>query len=128
MVWSELVPEAQWELGKPATPLPFGGGDRCPVGTRRVVRVAWAGGVTKPGGGEIDDEERSAYRVLTTLADGELVELTPDAIADRGDGDNNHLLCLDSDGVPTEVAFPAGLMTDPREDLNPATRVTVTAY
>ena len=39
MVWSEVVPEPEWELGKPATSFPGGGGDGCPLGTKQVVRV-----------------------------------------------------------------------------------------
>ncbi|KPK37350.1 MAG: hypothetical protein AMJ65_14785 [Phycisphaerae bacterium SG8_4] len=128
LVWSEVVPERDWELGKPATPLPFGGGDRCPIGTQQVVRVTWAGGVTKPGGEEIDDNEREAYRVTMSFGDEGEAELVPYAIGDRGDGDNNHLLCLDRAGLPLRVDFPAGLVTDPREDLNPSTRIEVTMY
>ena len=52
-------------------------------------------------------------------------ELVPFAIGDLGDGDNNHELCLDRAGLPLHVDFPAGLVTDPREDLNPRTRVDV---
>jgi hypothetical protein len=125
MEWSEVVPESQWELGKEATSIPFGGGDGCPVGTTQVVRVTWAGGVTKPGGDEIDDSEREAYRVTLLLEGDEETEVVPFAIGDRGDGDNNHELCLDRAGVPIRVDFPAGLVTDPREDLNPATRIAV---
>ena len=128
LVWSEVVPERDWELGKPATPLPFGGGDRCPIGTQQVVRVTWAGGVTKPGGEEIDDNEREAYRVTMSFGDEGEAEMVPYAIGDRGDGDNNHLLCLDRTGLPLRVDFPAGLVTDPREDLNPSTRIEVTMY
>ena len=128
LVWSEVVPERDWELGKPATPLPFGGGDRCPIGTQQVVRVTWAGGVTKPGGEEIDDNEREAYRVTMSFGDEGEAEMVPYAIGDRGDGDNNHLLCLDRAGLPLRVGFPAGLVTDPREDLNPSTRIEVTMY
>ena len=126
MVWSEVVPEPEWELGKPATSLPFGGGDRCPVGTQQVVRVTWAGGVTKPGGQEIDDDEREAYRVTMSFGDEGETELVPYAIGDRGDGDNNHQLCLNRAGLPLRVDFPAGLVTDPRDDLNPATGVEIT--
>jgi hypothetical protein len=127
MVWSEVVPEAQWELGKAATSVNFGGGDGCPAGTEQVVRVTWAGGVTKPGGQEIDDVERAAYRVTMSLGDNGETELVPFAIGDRGDGDNNHELCLDRAGMPVRVSFPAGLVTDPREDLNPDTSISVTA-
>ncbi len=124
--WSEVVPESQWQLGKAATSLPWGGGDGCPPDTKEVVRVTWAGGVTRPGGDEIDDAERQAYRVTISLGDGDETELVPFAIADLGDGDNNHELCLDRPGLPVSVAFPAGLLTDPREDLNPATSMEVT--
>ncbi len=123
MVWAEVVPETQWELGKPATSFPGGGGNGCPVGTEQVVRVTWAGGVTKPGGDEVDDVERAAYRVTMSLGGGKESELAPFAIADLGDGDNNHELCLDRAGVPLSVEFPEGLVTDPREDLNPYTKI-----
>ena len=126
LVWAELLPEAEWTLGRPATNFRGGGGSSCPVGTKQVVRATWAGGVTKPGGQDIDDLEREAYRVTITLGDGEQVELPPFAIGDLGDGDNNHELCLDTTAKPVRVEFPAGLMTDPIEDLNPATSITVT--
>ena len=76
------------------------------------------------GGDEIDDVERAAYRVL--FENGE--ETAPMAVADLGDGDNNHELCLESDTPVRRVSFPAGLLTDPREDLNPATSVTLGAH
>lgn len=127
MVWSEVVPEPEWELGKPATSFPGGGGDGCPLSTKQVVRVTWAGGVTKPGGQEIDDLERRAYRVTMSFEGEGETEVKPFAIADLGDGDNNHELCLDRVGLPLHVDLPAGLVTDPREDLNPRTRVQVTS-
>jgi hypothetical protein len=125
MIWAEVVPEDQWEIGKAATPLPWGGGSGCPVGTKQVVRVTWAGGVTKPGGDEVDDTERLQYRVTVLQEDGSTVEVTPFALADLGDGDNNHRLCLDVAGIPQSVFFPAGYMTDPREDLNPETTLAI---
>lgn len=123
--WAEVVPEDQWRVGQAATGLPWGGGSGCPEGVTQVVRVTWAGGVTRPGGGEVDDGVRQRYRVTVLDASGETVEVAPFALADLGDGDNNHLLCLDVEGRPLTVAFPAGLLTDPREDLNPATSVEV---
>ena len=126
MVWAEVVPESQWELGGAGTSFPGGGGDSCPIGTKQVVRVTWAGGVTKPGGEEIDEVERAAYRVTASFGDDGETELVPFAIGDLGDGDNNHQLCLERAGLPLRVDFPAGLLTDPREDLNPGTRVEVT--
>ena len=125
LVMAEIVPPEEWEIGKSATRFPFGGGSGCPDSTRQVVRVVWNGGVTKPGGGDIDDLERAAYTVfLGGEGDGQ-AEVTPFAVGDLGDGDNNHELCLDTERPPIRVAFPAGLVTDPREDLNPATEVAV---
>ncbi len=128
LVYAEIVPESEWELGKPqATGINFGApGDGCPEGTQQVVRVVWAGGVTKPGGDEIDDVERIAYTVFVLDGDEEPTAKTPFAVADLAVGDNNHELCLDTTAKPMRVEFPAGLMTDPIEDLNPATSITVT--
>ena len=126
MVWAEIVPEAQWELGKEATSLPWGGGERCPVGTRQVVRVTWSGGVTKPDGADpADDEERQLYKVAIMRTGGAMAFITPFALADLNDGDNNHLLCLDTTDSVTSVSFPAGHLTDPREDLNPDTTLSL---
>ena len=51
--------------------------------------------------------------------------VTPTALADLGDGDNNHLLCLDTADTPVSVSFPGGIFTDPNDDLNPATSVAI---
>lgn len=122
IVLVDVVPDAEMKIGQAATRLPWGGGDGCPEGSAMALRVTWEGGVTKPGGAEVDDLERAAYAVRFQDREG---TVPPDALADLGDGDNNHLLCFDTIGVPAEVAFPAGLMTDPREDLNPATNYIV---
>ena len=127
LVLAEVVPKAQWALGSTASNLPFGGGDGCPLGTQQVVRAVWSGGVTKPGGDEVDAVERAAYRVWVTDEQGVEQPITPFAIGDLGDGDNNHELCLDAQGDPLRVEFPAQRMTDPREDLNPATSIAVSA-
>ena len=126
MVLAQVVPESEWEVGKEATRLPLGGGSGCPPETKQVVRVTWQGGVTKPGGAEIDDKERLLYKVIVLDGDGTKAEVTPFAIADMGDSDNNHRLCLDVDGAPLSVSFPAGHLTDPREDLNPKTTIAIT--
>ena len=126
MVWAEIVPEAQWELGKQATKLPWGGGSRCPVGTKQVVRVTWSGGVTKPGGRDsADEKERQLYKVTIVRPRGAKNVITPFSLADLNDGDNNHLLCLDTTDSATSVFFPAGNLADPREDLNPDTNISV---
>lgn len=124
MVFAEMVPESEWELGKSASRP--AAGSSCPVGTAQVVRVVWAGGITKPGGDEVDDNERAQYRVTVQDADGRERSLVPFAMGDLGDRDNNHELCLDTTDKPIAVQFEAGFVTDPREDLNPRTRIAVT--
>lgn len=101
-------------------------GDDCPSeGIVQAVRVVWAGGVTLPNGGEPGDAERDLYRVTVRAADGTERDIAPVALADLGDGDNNHLLCLDTADTPVSVSFPGGVLTDPNDDLNPATSVAV---
>jgi hypothetical protein len=91
----------------------------CPAGTVQRVRVTWDGGVTAPGQADSGDAQRTAYTV--TMSDGR--EVTPAALANLGDMDNNHLLCLDTTGVPVRVAAQAGLFADPNGDVNPGTSV-----
>jgi len=126
LVLAQIVPAEQWDLEKTASPLPFGGGSGCPINTQQVLRVTWDGGVTKPGGAEIDDKERQLYQVAVMQENGHKTEISPFALGDLGDGDNNHELCMDVVGTPVSVSFPAGYLTDPREDLNPDTAVEIT--
>lgn len=126
IVRAEIVPVSQWNLGAIATSLPWSGGSRCPTGTQQVVRVTWGGGITKPGGEPADDQERALYKVSVESAAQSPRDVTPFALADLNDGDNNHLLCLDTRDPAIGVSFPAGHLTDPREDLNPATTMAVT--
>ncbi|MEL6103025.1 MAG: hypothetical protein AAFR68_17155 [Pseudomonadota bacterium] len=101
-------------------------GADCPsVGIQQALRVVWAGGITLENGDEPGDGERDLYRVTLRAADGVEREITPTALADLGDGDNNHLLCLGTADTPISVSFPAGVLTDPNDDLNPATSVAV---
>ena len=127
IILAEVVAKDNLKLGQPPTQLPWGGGSGCPVSTKQVVNVTWAGGVTKPGGDEPDDVERIQYQVTMQQADGSEADVTPFALADLLDGDNNHRLCLDVDGTPKSVSFPAGYLTDPRDDPNPDTQMEVTA-
>ncbi len=101
------------------------GDDFLTEGVAQSVRVVWAGGVTLEGGDEPGAAERDLYRITVRATDGTEREVTPVALADLGDGDNNHLLCLDTADAPISVSFPAGVLTDPNEDLNPATSVAV---
>jgi hypothetical protein len=117
MILAETVPPKNWSLG---------GRGNCPGdGIKSIVRITWVGGITKPGGDEIDEREMQLYRVTARHADGTVESLTPVAVGDLNDNDNNHELCLGVDAEPLSVFFPAGVLTDPNEDLNPDTEVTV---
>lgn len=119
LVYAEQVTQDQWTRATRGTSCPSDG-------LVQVLRVAWAGGVTKPGGDEVDDVVREQYSVMLADDDGVEQTLTPFALADLGDGDNHHLLCLDTAGTPLSVTFAAGYLTDPNEDaLNPQTTVPV---
>ncbi len=102
-------------------------GSSCPeAGVLQAVRVVWAGGVTLEDGSEPGQEEGALYQITVQAADGTQRIVTPVALADLGDGDNNHLLCLDTADTPISVSFPAGVLADPNDDVNPATSVEVT--
>ncbi len=118
LVLAEVVPEDGWSTE--------GRGSACPAGTHPVVRATWAGGVRLPNGGEAGDAERVLYRVTVERPDGSSDEIVPAALADLGDRDNNHLLCLDTSTPAVSVSFPAGHLVDPNQDLNPDTHVAVT--
>ncbi len=101
-------------------------GDECPTdGIQQAVRVVWAGGVTLENGDEPGEAERNLYQVTVRADDGTERDIAPAALADLGDGDNNHLLCLNTTDTPVAVSFPAGIFTDPNDDLNPATTIAV---
>ena len=118
LVLAEVVPEDEWSMS--------GRGSACPAGARQVVRVTWAGGVRLPNGDDPGDAERALYRVTVERPDGTRDETVPAALAELGDGDNNHLLCLGTADPAVSVAFPAGHLVDPNRDLNPDTQVAVT--
>ena len=123
IVLAEVVPEADWNLGA-SSGRAVGSG--CPEGTKQVVRAVWAGGITRPGGDELEDEDFARYSVTLEGEGGSTRDVAPFAVGDLGDQDNNHELCLDVEGRPLSVSFPAGFVTDPNEDLNPDTMVDVT--
>jgi hypothetical protein len=117
LVLAEVVPEDEWSIK--------GRGSACPADIQQVVRVTWAGGVRLPNGDELGDAQRMLYRVTIERADGSSHEISPAALADLGDRDNNHLLCLSTPAPVVSVSFPAGHLVDPNKDLNPETQVTV---
>lgn len=120
IVMAENVPQVQWDSAKRST-----SGRGCPKGTKQVVRVVWAGGVTKPGGDEVDQKEVALYRVTLLNRESKASAVSPVAISDLGDNDNNHELCIAEEGTPKSIFFPAGYLTDPRQDLNPDTRAQI---
>ena len=123
LVRAEVVKISSATGTKPTTG-PFG--SRCPDSTVSAIRVVWSGGITKPGGAPATLEEGKRYQVTLQSVDGTKTQIAPFFLADTGDGDNNHLLCLDQQGTPTAVSFPAGHLTDPNEDAkNSATSVPV---
>ena len=117
LVLAEVVHEDRWSTESRGT--------ACPEGTRQVVRATWAGGVRLPNGDELGDAERALYRVTVEGPDGSSDEIAPAALADLGDRDNNHLLCLDTSAAAVSVSFPGGHLVDPNQDLNPDTHVDV---
>ncbi|UZP73409.1 hypothetical protein E0F26_01065 [Candidatus Paraluminiphilus aquimaris] len=117
LVLAEPVPKKQWTQETNST--------RCPQGVRQIIRVTWNGGVRRPDRGEAGEAERKLYRVEVQQSDGFLVEVTPIALAELGDRDNNHFLCLDTGDPAVAVSFPEGRLVDPNGDLNPYTAVRV---
>lgn len=119
LILAETIEPSAWTVG--------GRGD-CPgEGVKTIVRATWAGGVTRPDGGEIGTREHQMYRVSIRKPDGGTVSVAPVSVGDLHDNDNNHELCLDVAGMASTVFFPAGALRDPNGDLNPDTQVAVSA-
>ncbi|MEM9664252.1 MAG: hypothetical protein AAF970_04910 [Bacteroidota bacterium] len=94
-------------------------GSDCPQATRQIVQVTWAGGV-QPAQGAAPDAHRTMYRVLTDSS-----TVIPTALGDLHDNDNYVHLCLTTPIPASEVRAQAGVLVDPRGDLNPFTSVAV---
>lgn len=125
LILAETLPETIWRLGRESNGS-VGSSTGCPTeGVQQIVRVVWAGGVTTVNNEEAGDLERNAYSVTVKNADGSTTDVTPFALGDLADNDNNHELCLDTADVPVFVSLPAGYLTDPNDDFNPATTVEV---
>ncbi|MDP7573349.1 MAG: hypothetical protein QF391_17230 [Myxococcota bacterium] len=71
------------------------------------------------------DKECGLYRVTVERANGTHDEIAPAALADLGDRDNIHHLCLDVTDPAVSVFFPAGHLVDPNKDSNPDTRIGI---
>ncbi len=118
LVLAERLPQSDWYQETRGT--------ACPAGMQQVVRVTWAGGVRLPSRDEAGDAERQLYRVTVERRNGTRDDVVHVALADLNDGDNNHLLCLDTADPALAVRFPAGHLVDPNQDLNPETTIAVT--
>ena len=101
IILAAAVPKDIWSLS--------GRGTSCPTDTKQVVRVTWTGGVRLPNRDELGEAQRKLYKVSLTAADGSRYEVSPAALAELGDGDNNHFLCLDTTTPATAVAFLRGI-------------------
>lgn len=63
----------------------------------------------------------------SSLPDDSKENITPAALAELGYRDNNHFLCLDTTDPAVSIAFPAGHLADPNQDLNPTTQIVVSS-
>ncbi|MBC8073784.1 MAG: hypothetical protein IAG13_36030 [Deltaproteobacteria bacterium] len=95
----------------------------CPAGTKSVVQVTWAGGVSAPGGGDLGELQRIRHRVLLADGGGGAMEVIPTALADLADNDNYVQLCINEGLTPLSVRVEANTVVDPRGDLNPTTTI-----
>jgi hypothetical protein len=89
----------------------------CPRGTTDIVVAVWAGGV-KPAAGRTQADHLAAYH---------LDQSVPFAIGDVDDPDNYVHLCFNQRVLAKQVSCAAGIVVDPRGDLNPATGTTIHA-
>ena len=125
IVFAEIVPREMWHLGRESDGS-WGSSNGCPTdGVEQVVRATWNGGVTLSDDKEITNADRDLYAVTVQSADGTTREITPFALGDLDDGDNNHELCLDTADKPISIFFPEGHFTDPNDDLNPETTISI---
>ena len=116
MVLAESLGREEWAVDRR--------GSLCPSeGVRQIIRVTWNGGVRLANGDEPGDAETDLYSVVMEPERGASYITHPIAIAELGDNDNHHFLCLDTDDQASAVSFPSGHFIDPNRDLNPDTRV-----
>ncbi len=98
----------------PMSELPTGGTDECPADTDHIIKTTWEGGVSGPGGADLDE----SHRLGTTVeyASGEVRVAT--LLADAFDNDNHVELCMSAPGEPVAITAGSGLYEDPNGDLN----------
>jgi hypothetical protein len=99
---------------------------QAPAGTAIALRAVWGGGITATDGNEVTETEWGAYRLTYIDEDGNQQIATPFGIGDLNDFDNNHLLFFADRGQPLSLLLPAGLVTDPNDDVNDDTSGAIT--
>ncbi len=90
-----------------------------PARARQVVVAIWAGGI-KPRPGADQAAHLGGYRVATNEG-----EVRPFALGNLHSNDNYVCLFLATEAPAERVDFDAGIVVDPRGDVNPGTSVAV---
>lgn len=126
IVFAEVIPRSEWS-NKKSAPFTFWRDDGiCPAESKQKILVTWSGGISKVATIASYETIRQQYIIRTyTTNPSQKSEVNPIALIDLSDGDNNHLLCLDTDDPVLSIEFPAGYLVDPRNDINPYTSVTL---
>lgn len=98
-----------------------------------VVQTTWDGGVTKPNGQELNEDDFQYFTAIFRDENADLIEAQPAAMSDLDDGDNHQLPYFEFDedvNVETlelvSVSVEGGFVTDPNGDVNDASEVIVT--
>ena len=98
-----------------------------------VVQTTWDGGVTKPNGQELNEDDLQYFTATFLDENVDLIVAQPTGMSDLDDGDNHQLPYFEFDeGVNVEtlvlvsVSVEGGFVTDPNDDVNDASEVIVT--
>ena len=94
--------------------LPTGSTDKCPADTDHIIKTTWEGGVSGPGGTDLDESHRLGTTIEYTS--GEIRVATQ--LADAFDNDNHVEFCMSAPGEPAAITAGSGLYEDPNGDLN----------
>ena len=97
-----------------------------------VVQTTWDGGVTKPNGQELNEDDLQYFSLTFRDENVGLIEVQPVGMSDLDDGDNHQLLDFEFDedvNVETlelvSVSVEGGFVTDPNGDVNDTSKVIV---
>jgi hypothetical protein len=94
--------------------LPTGGTDECPADMDHIIKTTWEGGVSGPGGAELDESHRLGTTVEYASGEVRVAML----LADAFDNDNHVEFCMSAPGEPVSITAGYGLYEDPNGDLN----------